>query len=71
VPQQFELPIIKQVLNILAPAGKKIVEANYLMAIGEQSLTEMRSNKTRATRNYDSHAVMIRPDSRLNFTKKF
>jgi len=31
----------------------------------------MRSNETRATRNYDSHAVMIRLDSRLNFTKKF
>jgi hypothetical protein len=51
------------VLNILAPAGKKIVEANYLMAIGEQSLTEMRTNETRATRDYDSHALMIGLDS--------
>ena len=65
------MPIIKQVLNILAPAGKKIVEANYLMAIGEQSLAEMRSNEPRATSDYNSHAVMIRLDSDLNFTKKF
>jgi hypothetical protein len=59
MPHQLELPIIKQVLNIFAPAGEEIVEANYLMAVGQQTLTKVRSNETRATSNDYSHLFVI------------
>jgi hypothetical protein len=55
VTHQFEFVIIQQVLNVLAPAGKKVVQTNYFMTPGNQTVTQMRADKARPTCYKYSH----------------
>jgi hypothetical protein len=55
VAQQFKAPVVQQVLDVLAPAGKKVVEADDLVTRLQHPLAKVRAEKARATRNQYSH----------------
>jgi hypothetical protein len=51
VPDKLKTMIVKQMQNILARAGKKIVEANNIVAFIKKSFTKVRADKARAAGN--------------------
>jgi hypothetical protein len=58
VPQEFEIALTKERLDVFPPAREKIVKANDLMPVIQQALAEMRANETSATGDYDSHKCL-------------
>jgi hypothetical protein len=48
VTQQLETRIVEQVKDILAPAGEKVVQAEHIISLADESLAKMRANKPRA-----------------------
>jgi hypothetical protein len=53
---QFKMLVVEQMLDILAIAGEKIVDAQDACALGEQLFTKMRANKSRSPGNQDATA---------------
>jgi hypothetical protein len=51
VPDQFKKRILQKVDYVLFLSGKVIVEANHFIALIQQSLAKMRSNKTGSSGN--------------------
>ncbi|WP_316177301.1 MULTISPECIES: hypothetical protein [unclassified Bradyrhizobium] len=51
MPKQLEIPIVEKGLDIAACAGEEIVDADDLMAVGNQSLAQMRTDEAGAARN--------------------
>ena len=54
MPDQIKVGSVKQMGNIGLLAGKKIVQTNNVMTIGDQTLTQVRSQKTSPTGNKNS-----------------
>src|SRR5437588_5924536 len=53
--QQLKAPVVEQVKDVRAPSGKEVVETDYFLTIGDQTIAQMRANKTRATGYQYSH----------------
>ena len=56
--QQFKAAVVEQRENIFAAAREKIVEANNIVPLRNQSLAQMRADKTRAARHQNSHSLL-------------
>ena len=62
VPHELKVRVVHQVQHIALTTREKVVHANDLVALVEQTLTQMGSQKARAASNQDSHARKpIRP----------
>jgi hypothetical protein len=46
VPDELEMLVIEQGLDVRATAGKEIVKTNNICAAGQQALTQMRTEKS-------------------------
>jgi hypothetical protein len=55
VPQQLEAGVVQQVPDIIAPASKEVVEADYFVTLEDQPLTQVRPNETRTARHQHLH----------------
>ena len=49
VPQEFEIPVVEQMMNIATLAGEKIIDAENFVAALENSVAKMGAQKTRST----------------------
>ena len=49
-----------QVSDILQSAGNEIIHADHLMAVGNQSIAEVRADEPRSPRHDDSHGERSR-----------
>jgi hypothetical protein len=56
VPHELKVRVVHQVQHIALTTREKVVHANDLVALVEQTLTQMRSQKARAASDQDSHA---------------
>jgi hypothetical protein len=50
-----------QTFDVLHTAGAEIVNDNYLIAVADKPLTQMRSDKTRPARDKCSHTTLGKP----------
>jgi hypothetical protein len=46
-----EMRMVEKVLDVLPPAGNEIIETDDLMAFGEETVTEMGTQKTSSARH--------------------
>ena len=56
VPHELKVRVAHQVQHIALTTREKVVHANDLVALVEQTLTQMGSQKTRTSGDQDSHA---------------
>ena len=57
--QQLETAVIEQVRDVLASPGKEVVEADHFVAFAQQSLAQMRADKTCAAGDENPHACTL------------
>jgi hypothetical protein len=59
MPYQLEVRLAEQVRNVVLGAGEEIVYAQHVVAICNEALAEMRTQKSRATRYEDAFARAV------------
>ena len=59
VPQQLEARMVEQVLDVVPPAGEEVVQADDVVALGQQPVAEMRADEAGAAGDEDSHGVNV------------
>ncbi|MFF1324346.1 MULTISPECIES: hypothetical protein [Streptomyces] len=52
---EFECRVFPQALDVLGPTRAQVVEANHGVSAPQQRLTQMRTEKTAATRHGNAH----------------
>src|SRR5688500_987073 len=55
VPDQFEVWIVEEMQDVLAPAGEKVIEAQHFLPFAEQTFAQMRTDKSRTSRYENPH----------------
>jgi hypothetical protein len=55
MPHQLETGMIEQLHDVLAPTCKKVVEAENFVPIANQTVAKMRTKKSRAACDQNSH----------------
>ena len=58
---EFEMLVIEQVLDVRAAAGKEVVKANDVGAVGEETFAQMRTEKSGTARDKDALLKMHFP----------
>jgi hypothetical protein len=59
VADQLEAPGPQQVLDVPAPAGEEVVQAEDLVSLTEQPLAEVGPEKARSSRHQNSHIFAL------------
>lgn len=59
VAHNLEIPVVEQVLDVALGASKEVVQADYLVAEGQQALTEVRAQEACPTRNENSPCHLL------------
>jgi hypothetical protein len=57
MPQQFKTVIVEQMEEVFTPACEKVIEADDLVPLANQTFAQMRAQKTRTTSYKYSHSV--------------
>ena len=57
--QQLEVRVAQQVENVFPRSAVEIVDAKHLMALGDEVVTQVRSNESGATGNQDALAGLV------------
>jgi len=57
VTHEFEVAVVQQGRDILTTSSEEIVEAEHLVSLFQESLTEMRADKTGAASDQCSHGA--------------
>ena len=58
--QQLEVRVVEQVLDVLAPAGEEVVQADDVVALGQQPVAEMGADEPGAAGDEDPHRYFLR-----------
>ena len=53
--------VIKQVTDVVLRAGKEVIDTDHLVTLTQQPVTEMRAQKSGATRNHNSSGHQMTP----------
>ena len=54
VAQKFEISLTQQMCDVRLLAGEEIVDANHVMAVGDQPLAQVRAQKAGSTGNHNA-----------------
>lgn len=65
VDDQLEVLVAQPVRHVPLPAGEHVVHHDHLVASHHQTVYQMASDETRATRDENAHALTIRKNLHL------
>jgi hypothetical protein len=61
MPNEFEAAVLQQVLHILTPGRKKVVETKHFMPVSDQAIAQMRPQKSRTACYQHPHGASKLP----------